>query len=206
LLATLLVVTSGCFPQRDDHLPHFARVAPQVGETAPEFELRDSSGAMRSLADVAGGRPLVLMLSSYTCPVFRYRSLFLNSLWAEFKDRVSFAVVYTREAHPVGSKSPYAEGEWVTGVNYVTWNLVEEPRTEAERAEIARYTKDELTLSMPVLVDTMSNATWNAYGRAPSPIFLIDVDGHVVERQAWVDPDNFRDAVRELLESSPVKE
>lgn len=34
---------------------------PQAGETAPDFELRDSTGALRRLTELCAANPLVLL-------------------------------------------------------------------------------------------------------------------------------------------------
>ncbi len=44
--------------------------------------------------------------------MFRYRRYGMERLVGELGDRVHFLVLYTREAHPLGSPSPYTAGEW----------------------------------------------------------------------------------------------
>ena len=46
-------MTSSAYPIRD--------MPPQAGETAPDFELPDSTGAVQRLSDLSAAGPLVLV-------------------------------------------------------------------------------------------------------------------------------------------------
>jgi hypothetical protein len=100
----------------------------------------------------------------------------------------------------VDSKSPYAEGEWDFWLNRVLGVRVHEPATERERAELASASHEKLNLPELMVVDDMDNSTWEAYGSASSPAFVIDRDGKVALRQVWVIPKEIREVLDELLD------
>ncbi len=191
---------AGLFPvEAGDSLPHFAEQAPAEGAAAPDFHLQDLQGRTVSLADVTGEHPLVVQLGSYTCPVFRYRRFDMHPLREKYQDRVTFLVVYTQEAHPVGAVSPYRDEEWVPWMNRVAGIRSGQPGTFEQRADQARFARQAMQSNARFLVDGMDNAIWQAYGRAPSAAFVIDQQGRVVLRQPWVEPRELSEVLERLL-------
>lgn len=200
LLCLLAAFGSACFPhQPGPRLAHFETQAPQVGERAPDFILHDLDGEPVALADLVRDKPVVLQFGSHTCPVYRYRRFGMAKVHEDYQDRVHFLVVYTLEAHPVGSKSPYAEEEWDTWWNRVARVRVEQPADAEARLDQARFSHDKLELTVPMVVDTMDDGTWQDYGAASSPAFVLDREGRVVLRQVWTDPKEIRQALDDLL-------
>lgn len=201
LMLTVSVALTACFPHNSGpRLAHFETVAPSPGDAAPgDLELYRLDGTAVTLAELVGDKPLVLQLGSHTCPVYRYRRHWMDGLVEDFADRVDFRIVYTQEAHPKGSKSPFAEGEWVSMVNRVTGVLLPQPETLAARIERARYSQDKLGLPQPMLVDGMDNLVWQTYGAASSPAFVIDRRGEVVLAQVWIEPRAIRQTLERLL-------
>lgn len=204
-LAMVLAVaqSTGCFPhQAGPRLAHFADAAPAPGAAVPDVVVHDASGREVRLADAIGDKPVVLQLGSRSCPVFRYRRFGMHELQREFSGRVDFLVLYTQEAHPVGSSSPYTDEEWDMWINRLTGVRLGATTTLDERRERAVDTVQRLDLDSAVLVDGMDDAAWEAFGAAPSPAFVLDTDGRVVLRQVWVDPAELRPVLRRLLASS----
>lgn len=188
------------FPtEAGETLSHFPEQAPVEGAAAPALEARALDGSPVALADIVSDRPVVLQLGSHSCPVYRYRRFDMAALQEDFGERVDFVVVYTREAHPVGSKSPYADDEWLTFANWITWTRIENPETMQQRLQQARWSTRTLGRDDRVIVDEMDNTTWRNYGAAPSAAFVLDANGNVVLRQPWVDPEAIRQALRHLL-------
>lgn len=210
LLLICAALWSACFPRTaGPRLAHFDQRAPRVGAAAPDFTLRDVDGATVSLSDLVGERPVVLQLGSHTCPVYRYRRHWMDDLIADYGDRVDFRIVYTLEAHPKGSKSPYAEGIWVSLPNRVSGVLLPQPATFEERLARARFSRDRLGLDQSVLVDGMDNRVWSAYGAASSPAFVLDRHGTVALAQVWIEPREIRAVLDRLLadtRSSPARD
>lgn len=189
LLLLASVVMASCFPRGPGpHLGHFALEAPKVGERAPNFHLENLDGKTVSLDDLLGGHPVLLHFGSFSCPVFRYRQHAMRNLREKYRGRVDFYAIYTREAHPVGSPSPYTGEEWNTWMNRVTSVQVEDPQTEDQRIELASTCREALDMEIPFLVDSMDNSVWTAYGRASSPAFLLDPEGTLLLSQVWVLP------------------
>ncbi len=188
------------FPtEAGETLSHFRGQAPAEGAAAPAIEARALDGRPVALADIVGDRPVVLQLGSHSCPVYRYRRFEMAALQDDFGERVAFVVVYTREAHPVGSKSPYADEEWLTLANWLTWTRIEDPETMQQRLERARWSTRTLERNDRVIVDEMDNTTWHNYGAAPSAAFVLDAQGKVVLGQPWVEPERIRRALQHLL-------
>lgn len=200
LCTTLAVVSAACFPkQPGQRLAHFATTAPAVGEPAPRFTLTDLGGKEVELASLIGERPIVLQLGSHSCPVYRYRRFDMEPLWKHYGDRVHFLIVYTVEAHPVGSKSPFAEGEWDLLINKLVGVRVEQPESFEARREQAATSQRKLHLAPMMVVDEMDNETWRAWGAASSPAFVIDQQGRIAARQVWLQPKEIRKVLDRLL-------
>lgn len=196
--------STGCFPhQAGPRLARFAGAAPAPGAEVPDVVVHDAGGREVRLAEVIGRRPVVLQLGSRSCPVFRYRRFGMHELQREFAGRVDFLVLYTQEAHPVGSPSPYTDEEWDMWINRLTGVRLGATTTLDERRERAVDTVQRLELDAAVLVDGMDDAAWEAFGAAPSPAFVLDTDGRVVLRQVWVDPGELRQVLRSLV-SAPA--
>lgn len=193
-----------CFPhQAGPRLAHFAESAPAPDTEVPDVLVHDAAGREVRLADAIGDKPVVLQLGSRSCPVFRYRRFGMQKLQRELAGRVDFLVLYTQEAHPVGSPSPYSDEEWDLWINRLTGVRMRPAMTVEERRERAVDTMQRLDLDAAVLVDGMDDAAWRAFGAAPSPAFVLDTDGQVVLRQVWVDPAELRQTLRRLLAVGP---
>lgn len=203
LTVAMALVLGGCamlFPtEPGESLAHFEDEAPAVGDPVPEFELSTLDGTNLDLRDHIGARPIVIQLGSHSCPVYRYRRFGMRKLRDEFAGRVDFIVVYTLEAHPTGTVSPYADREWRPFINRLTGVDVTQPDDIGGRIEQARRSTDELEIGSLVVVDSMTNETWKAYGSAPSPAFIVDTQGRIALRQVWTDPDQIAEILREIL-------
>jgi len=178
---------------------------PLVGEEAPALPLRDTVGREVELASLWEKTPLVLMTGSHSCPAYRARAAGLQRLFERYGARAKFAVLYTVEAHPAGSVSPYSEQEWLTDENRRDGILLKQPATFEERARLASGSRTALKLEMPVLVDGMDNAGWEEYGNAPNACYLIDSKGEVRLRQDWFDPAALEKGLLEAFQEEPAR-
>jgi hypothetical protein len=68
------------------------------------------------------------------------------------------------------------------------------------RREIARQ-NFVTKLSAVMVVDTMDNKVWQAYGSAPNCAYLIGKDGKIAAAAAWMDPSQLRAAIGRQLEA-----
>ena len=196
----LSLMVAGCFPQKaGPRLAHFAVQAPAVGDLAPDFDLTDLEGRRVSLSSLVGEMPIVLQLGSHSCPVYRYRRHWMRGLAEDYAGRAHFLIVYTLEAHPTGSVSPYADREWRSLVNRMTRVSVEQTETAEQRLERAAWSHARLKLNQEMLVDDVDNGVWQDYGSASSPGFVIDLEGRVASRDVWLDPKSIRETLERLL-------
>lgn len=178
---------------------------PQVGEKAPKFSLKDLKGREVRLKDFRKKKPVVLVTGSYSCPVYRNNLSELKRLYKRYGKRAAFFVLYTVEAHPKGSHSPYTNREWVTEGNYREGILVQQPTTYEDRVKLAARSQRVLRSVIPVLVDEMDNATWIQYGQAPNTAYLIDSRGIVRIQQEWFDPLEFETELLKAFLEEPSR-
>jgi hypothetical protein len=152
-----------------------------------------------------GKKPVVLVTGSYTCPIFRQRLPALQRLYDRYRSRAHFYILYTVEAHPSGSPSPYSGKEWVTEENRKDQVLLPQPSSYEERAQLAYQCRQALLISIPTLIDDMDNAVWVQYGQAPNAAYLIDSGGKVQLRQGWFEPMAFEQAFLEIMQEEPPR-
>jgi hypothetical protein len=107
----------------------------------------------------------------------------LHELWQRFGDKVEFAIVYIREAHP--------EDGWVVTPNRSEDIAVNDPTSDEEREEVAATCALRLKIRMPVVVDRIDDAIARAYGALPDRLYLIGRGG-VVKYQGGPGPFGFK--------------
>lgn len=172
---------------------------PKIGAAAPDFTLKTLAGAPIHAADLWAEKPTLILTGSHTCPVFRGKVPDIEHLAKEFAGRVNILLVYTIEAHPKGSPSPYSGREWITPKNEEERLLLPQPADLAARLAQARACITREKLTVPVVVDTMDNAVWKAYGSAPNCGYVISTDGKIVEAQPWMNAERLRQSLNHLL-------
>lgn len=146
---------------------------PNVGETAPDFDLKthDGKGSVH-LADLLGKQPIVLVFGNFTCPPFRSRYSGVEAVYRRFSHEATFLSIYVREAHP--------ENGWKMEVNSRLGIEVIQPKTYSERVSVATQCHGLLNYTMPLLVDEIDDRTGNAYSGMPARMYVIDPRGKVV--------------------------
>jgi len=123
-------------------------------------------------------------------------------LYAKYGDRIHFIIIYTVEAHPIGSPSPYSRREWPSSASTDTeGNPRTQPTTYQERLALASEMIQEIEITMPVLIDEIDNPVWCTYGPAPDIAYLIDRNGIIVEKQGWYQPDLMETVIDKYLDS-----
>ena len=172
----------------------------QPGQTLPDLTVYALDGQPRQVAEFWNDRPLVLVSSSLSCPVSRRRLGGVEQLARRFGDQISVLVLYTIEAHPVGSHSPYAPREWITPQNKKEGILCAQPTTLAQRLDLARQLQSRLQVSVPILVDGMDNRAWNRLGGGPNMGFFVRLDGVVEIKQGGFDGPSMEQAITSFLE------
>jgi hypothetical protein len=168
----------------------------EIGQVAPEFELKKLDGTPVQLSSFKG-KTLLLVFGSYSSPSFRQRAAALDELRRDFSTRVSFLVAYTREAHPAGS--------WEVERNRDEEISIADHKDEAGRRTVAREAQNRLHLGQfTFATDSMNNTTANAYHAFPNAAaVLIGKDGTVLAYQQWFDAYTMRPAITDALAPKP---
>jgi len=139
---------------------------PGPGDLIPSFDLPTTEGGRFDSASIsAGGRPVVLVFGSLTCPITESASAGLVDLHHRFGDKVDFVVVNVREAHP-GSD-------------------LRQPRLADEKLHNARALRAHHGFSFPVAVDDIDGTVHRAFGPRPSSAYVIDASGTILFRAHW---------------------
>ena len=146
---------------------------PSVNELAPDFALKTHDGSRTvRLSEVIGTKPVVLVFGNFTCGPFRSMYPGVEDIYRRFKDDAVFLGVYVREAHPTDG--------WKMESNAKVGVTVAQPKTYAERTDVAQQCHRLLKPSIPLLVDEIDDPTGDAYSGMPARLYVIDTAGKVV--------------------------
>ena len=119
----------------------------------------------------------------------------MEAIYARFRDRVAVFIVYIQEAHP-------SDG-WALPMNEQAGIVEPQPRSDAEREQVARSCSLRLGFSIPTLLDDMRNSTDDAYAALPDRLYLIDRYGRIAYRGApgpWgFEVEELKTAIERLL-------
>jgi iodothyronine deiodinase-like protein len=160
---------------------------PDVGDPAPAVTLYRLDGSAVRLSDLWAGKPLLVVLGSYTSPEFREHARAIEPLQQTVGGGLSALVLYTLEAYPAGGKGPYGEAAGQPANELLGISIPVHPDLAARRSA-ARLAGEKLLIGGMIVVDGMDDAAWKAFGRAPNAAFLIDPSGYVAARQQRFDP------------------
>ncbi len=172
---------------------------PGLEEPAPDFRLRTVDGKEEiTLAKLVGPKPVVLVFGNFTCGPFRSQAGNVEKLFRRYKDRATFVMVYVREAHPTDG--------WSMASNDRVGVSLRQPRSYAERVEVAQTCSGTLRLGFPMLVDTIDDAVGARYSGMPARLYLIDRAGQVAYKSGR-GPFGFKPAELEqsLLSCSSIR-
>lgn len=199
VIATLAVEIVPAWSQEVAKRPTFDTTGAMVGEQLPDFQMLDVDGGPVALSRAWMGRPVLLVTSSLTCP--KSRSMFpdLVALAEKHKGKISVAIVYVIEAHPLHDLCPYKGVEDVTPENRRDGILHRQPTTLPERLKLAKEFKERMNCSLPIYVDTMEDRAWKGVGGGPNMAILVREGGTVIARQGWFEPE----AMDKLIAAMP---
>jgi Spy/CpxP family protein refolding chaperone len=164
---------------------------PEVGEEAPNFELRDLEGGTVSLQSLRG-KPVVIQFASFTDPNFRKKAPRFEWLKQSYGDRVHWLLIYTFEVHA-------SDGKWVSYRNKSEGIEIPQHKTIEDRLDCARMTREKLRLSQRVLVDDLEDTVADLYSGHPNRAYVIDETGAIVSKQVWANSDRTREALEKLF-------
>lgn len=84
---------------------------------------------------------------------------------------MAFLAVYVREAHP--------SDEWQMQANESEGVLFKQPTTLPQRCDVASRCCETLSITMPMVVDSMDNAVDEMYAGWPERLYVIGADGRI---------------------------
>ena len=109
----------------------------------------------------------------------------LNKIYQRHKDDVRFICVYIKEAHPDDGVGGYRSDHNVeAGIAF------DQPRTDDDRAALARHCLSRLNLRMPMLLDDMTNQAEEKYVAWPDRLFVFDAAG-LINFHSALGPEGF---------------
>jgi tetratricopeptide (TPR) repeat protein len=152
-------------------LPRPEDYSPLVGSKAPDVELRLPGGGTRRISSLRG-KPVLLAFGSLTCPQLRNGVPRLNELHERYGRRVTFLLVYIREAHAADGSSPLPLNERL-GIR------VADAQSLEERAGNAALCRKRLSIPYEAVLDGMEGDVEKAFAAFPSRAFVIDREGTV---------------------------
>ncbi len=164
----------------------FSQNSLKPGQVLPNRTLVRTDGERISLRDLSAGRPIVLVTGSVTCPL----SISTLSLFGELNrlhgDRMAFAFIYTREAHP--------------GEN------IQQPATMAVKIAHARLLMEIHGVDWPVLVDDLDGSVHRMLDTKQNSIHILDSDGTILFRALFAGDPAAEEAVQAIaLSHGPRK-
>ena len=147
-----------------------------TGDVAPDFTLPyvGQAGSV-TLSDLYREKPVVLIFGSISCPPFRAQIQQVDSSFKAFGEKVSFLMVYIREAHP-DSKIMVKQHDGVESLQEFIQTDDAELRTQH-----AKTCATTLELSFPTAMDQVDNKVSHAYAGWPIRIVTIGTDGKVID-------------------------
>lgn len=92
-------------------------------------------------------------------------------MYAQYKDRTEWYIIYIREAHP-------SDG-WQVDANIEEGIIVEQPDTIEDRFSIAKDFIADTGIPIPVLVDGIDNAAAADYKAWPDRLYVVGKDGRI---------------------------
>ena len=145
-----------------------------AGTKAPDFTLplRGSSTIVH-LAALVHEQPVVLIFGSYTCPKFRFDAPALKALYARYRGRAQFVMVYVNEAHTGDT--------WQSTVNERERISLQGAKTLEQKAGNAAVCARKLEIPFPMAVDGLDRSVESAYAGWPSAVYVLNRGGRI----AW---------------------
>ena len=118
----------------------------------------------------------------------------LEELYAKYRDRAAFLVVYIREAH--AADTPYA-------LRGGRGPQIDDPKTLLERQEVAKKCAGAVRFTMPMVIDTLDDVAASAYAGHPDRLYIVGKDGRIAYKGGrgprGFKPDEMEKSLQELL-------
>lgn len=173
------------------------------GDQVPDFKLYTGEGKPFRLYDELTKRKhTVLINASHTCDFSRANLPSIKSIIKRYATKANIVMIYTIDAHPNDTLSPYAENNrpWVPPNNKRDNISTPQPKTYGERVSLSRQWKNANNIPVRVLVDGPDNQFWHAFGQAPNMCYIVNDGGKVEYRQTWYNGKELELQLKRLTE------
>ncbi len=118
----------------------------------------------------------------------------LADLYKDYNDKIKFAVIYIREAHPTDG--------WVYGGTI----KVPDPKTMEERRKLAGQCEVAMKHGIKTYVDELDNKVMIQYCAFPERLYLINTDGTVAYSggpgPSCFSPKELKEAIDQILKKA----
>ena len=171
----------------------------QIGDEVPNFTLNSSDGKSFNLyEELKKGQPIILMTGSYTCHMARRNLKAVNDLVDKYKNKTRIVMVYTIDAHPIDTISPYSwdNDKWIVEENTELGIEANQPKAYSERRELCDVWQNKFAIKAEILIDNPNNDFWINFGQAPNMAYIINTDRTVNWRQIWLHPESFEEKIK----------
>jgi hypothetical protein len=100
----------------------------------------------------------------------------LEEAFARNRNDAAFLAVYVREAHPTDG--------WRSKGNDDIGITIAQPKSDAERLQVARRCQAHLEISMPMLIDRIDDKVGRMYSGMPDRLYIVNTEGKVIYKSA----------------------
>ncbi|MGL4596209.1 MAG: hypothetical protein ACRCYO_01700 [Bacteroidia bacterium] len=176
------------FKSYRDESNKFIKSGFHILDTVPDFTLFDTAGKPVTLSQVcAEGKPVLLISGSYSCPLARDGlDDVLPFIINNFGNQLNILFIYTLEAHPnAPDVCPYSDSVVIPKENIKDKIACKQHTTYGSRKALAKMFISNESISVPVLLDDVSNGYLTHFGPAPNNAYLIRPDGVVFNHYGW---------------------
>lgn len=151
--------------------------APMAGEMAPNSEMFDAkSGRKVTVLSLLKEKPMVLIFGSASCTNLENYISDVSRFCDQFGDKVDFAFVYLREAHPEGGFMPNMTRDGVV----ITRPALPDPKTMEEKRAVSIEFQKKSSPKLRVFVDSLEDEMAVRWGAWPDRVFVIDPNGEIM--------------------------
>jgi len=159
-----------------------------IGDMALIDQRKSAQVSLRKL--LMGAKSNVIITGSYTCDATRSQMHSIDSIFNIYNSHYDFFFIYTIEAHPQASQSPYSAEviPWEAERNLQAGIQAAQPSTVGEREDLSDKLIEEETIKVPVLIDNAQNEFWKSIGQGPNMVVVVSPEGVILHKASWFDP------------------
>jgi hypothetical protein len=159
-----------------------------AGDAAVDFKLLDLEGQPVILSELLKTKPVLLVIASYTCPVFQDQYFEQVKLAKKHAGKAHLIHVVSNENHPKGDPSITVGSEFVFRYSDARNPITYDERKKVSAARVQQMLKGS---SWTILVDDIDlktkniNPVYYTYGPGSYTVHLIRQDGIIFTSHTW---------------------